>query len=379
VLPPAVPVMFVSSHAQLGGGEGYMRSIIEGLGEDWLAEIVSLQDGPFVERLRDGGHAVTVLESPRGAAGFLGAARSLRRRIRASGAEVIHANGIKAALIAAMANPLGRPPIIWLKFDTAWDNWLARVVGLRCVQIVGISHAVNEFFGRFLARRARVVYAGIPDYPDDRRRGREIVEASLGGPPAGPVIALSGRLCPGKGQLDLVDAAPAILAAHPDAKLLFLGVEDVFYPGFQARLEQRAGELGVSDAVAFADLPGHSPAEAVAVVSASDVLAAPSQEQENGGWREGFGLAVVEAMYVGTPVAAYASGALPEVIDDCGLVVPERDHVALGRAINRLLGDAELREQLIERGRRRARERFSLRRVVEEMAGCYREAAGRVP
>jgi glycosyltransferase involved in cell wall biosynthesis len=112
-------------------------------------------------------------------------------------------------------------------------------------------------------------------------------------------------------------------------------------------------------------------------VSACDVLVQPSRLQERGGWKEGFGLAVVEAMHVGTPVVAYANGALPEVVGDCGLVVPEGDHVALGQAVSRILEDDALRERCIAGGRARSRERFQLRRVVREMAACYREAAAR--
>ena len=82
-------------------------------------------------------------------------------------------------------------------------------------------------------------------------------------------------------------------------------------------------------------------------------------------------------MHVGTPVVAYASGALPEVIGDCGLVVPESDRPALARAINRMLTDAPLRQRLIRDGRARTRARFLLDRVLDEMAACYHDAARR--
>ncbi|MCW3000024.1 MAG: hypothetical protein JWN65_3573 [Solirubrobacterales bacterium] len=377
VHPDPVPVMFVSSHAQLGGGEGYLRSIVEGLGAPWLAEIVSLHDGPFVARLREGGHTVTVVPSS-GRTSVLSAARRLRARIRDSRPAVIHANGVKAALVAVLATLPGGPPVIWLKYDFGWDGLLARAVVRRCRMVVGISAAVNETFGPREARRARVVYAGIPDYPTERERGQQLLRQEFDGKdPAGPVVTLSGRLCPGKGQSDLIDAAPTILAAHPTAKILFLGVEDSFYPDYRAQLESQATRLGVSDAIVYSRLEGHRPGEAVAVVSACDVLVQPSRLQERGGWKEGFGLAVVEAMHVGTPVVAYANGALPEVVGDCGLVVPEGDHVALGQAVSRILEDDALRERCIAGGRARSRERFQLRRVVREMAACYREAAAR--
>ncbi|HYF28534.1 MAG TPA: glycosyltransferase family 4 protein, partial [Baekduia sp.] len=274
-----IRVLFLSSHAQLGGGEAYMRSIVEGLDEGFAADVVSLHDGPFVERLREGGHEVTVLPA-HGRAGILTGVRALRRRLREQRADVVHANGVKAALIAVLAALPSGPPVVWCKFDFAWDGWLADLVAQRCRLVVGISAAVNEALAPRHRERTRVVWAGIPDYPDRREHGAALVREWLGGAPDGPLIALSGRLCPGKGQLDLVEALPAVLEQHPRARAILLGVPDTFYPDFRGRLEQRAAELGVTDAVLFAPLEGHRPGEAVAVVSACDVLAQPSQLQE---------------------------------------------------------------------------------------------------
>ena len=67
--------------------------------------------------------------------------------------------------------------------------------------------------------------------------------------------------------------------------------------------------------------------------------------------REQFGRVLVEAMAAGVPVVGSSSGAIPEVIGDAGLVVPERDPAALAEAIDRVLSDATLRERLIDSGR----------------------------
>ncbi len=375
--PDPVRVAFVSSHAQLGGGESYLRSIVEGVGASWTSALVSLHDGPFVARLREGGHDVAVLPS-RGRWSIPSAARRLRRHLRDTRTEVIHANGIKAALVSVLATFPHGPPVLWLKYDFGWDGWLASLVARRCRLIVGISAAVNETLGPRFAARTRVVYAGIPDFPEEVGRGREVLYEALGGDPRGPVVVLSGRLCPGKGQLDMISAMPVLLERVPDASLVLLGVEDSFYPDYRHELEVHAEALGVTTAVRFSGLAGHQAAAAVAAVSAADVLVQPSRLQERGGWKEGFGLAVVEAMYVGTPVVVYANGALPEVVGPCGVVVDEGDVQGLGRAVAALLTDPQRREQLGRDGRARARERYRLDRVVSEMSACYRElAAGR--
>ncbi len=69
---------------------------------------------------------------------------------------------------------------------------------------------------------------------------------------------------------------------------------------------------------------------------------------------EGFGYPPLEAMAAGTPVVAAAGGALPDVLGDAALFVEPGDAAGLARAIRHLLDDASLREDLRERGRRRA-------------------------
>jgi glycosyltransferase involved in cell wall biosynthesis len=65
--------------------------------------------------------------------------------------------------------------------------------------------------------------------------------------------------------------------------------------------------------------------------------------------REQFGRVLIEAMAAGVPVVGSSSGAIPEVIGDAGLVVPERDATALAQAIDRVLAEPGLRETLVQR------------------------------
>lgn len=69
---------------------------------------------------------------------------------------------------------------------------------------------------------------------------------------------------------------------------------------------------------------------------------------------EGFGLPVLEAMTVGTPVIAGTGGALPEIVGDGGLLVDSYDVDAIRRALEAVATDATLRAGLSAAGRRRA-------------------------
>jgi glycosyltransferase involved in cell wall biosynthesis len=145
-------------------------------------------------------------------------------------------------------------------------------------------------------------------------------------PPQAPYALVVSRLAPEKGVDVAIDACriagvPLVVAgAGPE----------------QAALRARAG----ADPVRFVGQVGDS---ALAELRAGAMIAlAPSRSAET------FGLAAAEAMAAGLPVAASRVGALPELVEQDGLV-PPGDAGALARAITRLAGDRAAGERGRER------------------------------
>lgn len=89
---------------------------------------------------------------------------------------------------------------------------------------------------------------------------------------------------------------------------------------------------------------------------------------------EGFGLPVLEAMAAGTPVVAAKSGALPEVVGKAGLLVNPRSVADMARALRIILEEKDLREGLIEKGFKKARE-FSWEKAAKETLTVLIKAA----
>ena len=85
---------------------------------------------------------------------------------------------------------------------------------------------------------------------------------------------------------------------------------------------------------------------------------------------EGFGLPVLEAMQLGTPVVTSNRGSLPEVAGDAALIVDPYDVSALARAIARVDRDAEMRALLSQAGLQQA-SRFSLSEHRRELHALY--------
>ncbi|MFF3563120.1 glycosyltransferase family 4 protein [Streptomyces sp. NPDC002574] len=162
-----------------------------------------------------------------------------------------------------------------------------------------------------------------------------------------PVIVCVSRLVPRKGQDTLILALPRILAVQPDAVLLVVGGGP-----YANELKRLAAETGVTDSVVFTgavpweELPAH--------FGAGDVFAMPCRTRRRGLDVEGLGIVYLEASATGLPVVAGDSGGAPDAVLDgeTGWVVRGGVPEDAADRILALLGDAELRQRMGERGRK---------------------------
>ena len=86
---------------------------------------------------------------------------------------------------------------------------------------------------------------------------------------------------------------------------------------------------------------------------------------------EGFGLPVLEAMTLGTPVITSHSSSLPELVGDAAMLVDPYDSEAIADAICRMDGDSALRQDYAVLGRSRA-DAFSATRFEQRIDQYYR-------
>ncbi len=89
---------------------------------------------------------------------------------------------------------------------------------------------------------------------------------------------------------------------------------------------------------------------------------------------EGFGLPILEAFSCGTPVITSNTGAMPEVAGEAAILVDPNNHVAIAEQLITVLNDAELRKNLANAGRDRARD-FSWSKAAAETRGSLVRAA----
>jgi glycosyltransferase involved in cell wall biosynthesis len=174
-------------------------------------------------------------------------------------------------------------------------------------------------------------------------------------------VGFVGRLIPHKG----VDVLLEAVAGDPRMSVEVVGA------GPEAdRLAGEAARLGLADRAVF---HGHVDEDALpGTYPRFDVLAVPSVPMP--GWLEQFGRVVVEAQASGVPVVASASGALPDVVGEEGLLVPPRDPAALRAALGRLLDEPGLWERLRQAGIA-ASARYSWQEVARAQMSLYRATA----
>jgi len=312
-----------------------------------------------VERLRERGVEVEVLAPGAGYRDFGlayggGIAANLRRRPWAAplmllsmwraarraapGADLVHAHWLLTAVVARFG---GKPFVVTLHGSGSAGRFSDVELARRRPRLV---HAL-------LRRASAVICVSETVAAALRSAGVDVVvipngvrvPAEVGASAEPPEVLYVGRLSPEKNVDTLVEAVG-------DLNLVVAG---------DGPLRERVPN-------ALGAVPH---AEVERLLERASVVVSPCE-------REGFGLAAAEAMAFGRPVVAAAGGALLELVADgeTGLLVPPRDAAALREAVERLLGDRELRERLGRAARERARERFGWDGVIERTLEVYRRA-----
>jgi glycosyltransferase-like protein len=184
-------------------------------------------------------------------------------------------------------------------------------------------------------------------------------------------ILTVGGIEPRKGSLTMLDAFAAARAAMPERRpiLLVAGGATLFdYRDEIDRFHARASELGLNGDVRV--LGPVSDAELEDLYRAADVFALPSV-------KEGFGLAVLEALAAGLPAVVsdldVFRGFLAE--GESALMAPPGDPAALADAIVRVAGDEQLARRLRAGGREVAA-RHGWDRVAAAQEQAYRDLLG---
>ena len=227
-------------------------------------------------------------------------------------------------------------------------NWIERYAMGRANGVIAFGRTTAEV----VAARGfdRIPVAVIPPgvdlaefRPDEARRAATL--ARLGWSDGIPVVGYVGRLVPEKGIEWLTRVLDRMTTPW---RALVVGA---------GPLEEMVSAWGSrhADRVRVVTTAQHD--EVPAYLNAMDVLCAPSRTTPR--WREQFGRMLIEAFASGVAVVASASGEIPYVVGDAGLVVAEDDLAGWQQAIEMLTMERLRRCELARRGRERAESVYS--------------------
>ncbi len=232
--------------------------------------------------------------------------------------------------------------------------------------IIACSVAVARQFDRMPSDLIEIVYP-----PVGSRYGGGDADAFRernGIAPDVACIASVGYLTEGRGQDVLIRAAPAILRADGEARIVIAGdpfprPQDLAYRRY---LEGLVEQLGLGGSVILA---GH--VENVGdLYAAADVVVNPAR------FNEPFGRVPFEAGIAGTASVVTRVGAIPELLEDgeSALIVEPGDPGELASAIIRALSDDELRQRLAAGAARVATEQLTPEQSLEGFQRAVRAA-----
>ncbi|MDA0647153.1 glycosyltransferase [Nonomuraea ferruginea] len=264
---------------------------------------------------------------------------AVRRVVR--GADVVHAHGLRAGALAALAMPrraeaasasLGAPegarvPLLVVTLHNALTaggfvgavyGVLERIVARRADRVLVVSPDLGERMSALGARDVRPAVVPAPPLREPRRTPGE-VRAELG---AGdrPLVLTVARLAQQKGLETLLDAAAGPWQGPPP--LFAIAGEGPLRGELRRRID--AERLPVVLLGNRDDVP--------------DLLAAATVAVWASRW-EGLPLSVSETLKAGTPVIATAVGGVPGLVGDAGILVPYGDPAALRSAVQDLVSD----------------------------------------
>ena len=376
-------VLYVNHTSRISGGELSLITLLKALPSN-LQATVACPEGPLAHRLRgqgvdvapirgtDGSLRLHPTRTPRALLEMGRASLQVRKLAAATRADLIHANSIRAGIIATgAASSRTWPTIVHVR--DCLPSGRASALSLRAISRADVLIANSAYTRSTLnpgLTDARVVHNAV-----DLTRFEQVqltpaeARLRLGLSKSRPVLAVIAQITPWKGQDDAIRIAGELIGAHPSLQLLLVGspkftsdatrYDNTAY--FES-LRQEVVKLGLTDSVHFLGERDDVPE----ILRAVDLLLVPS-------WEEPFGRTVIEAMASGVPVAATDVGGPPEILGDdrCGLVLPPRQPQVWAKEIEMLLSDPARLTAMGERGKDAARRRFGMEQHVSEILEVY--------
>jgi glycosyltransferase involved in cell wall biosynthesis len=307
----------------------------------------------------------------------LAARRAVRRLLGERRFDLLHTHGQKAGLLGRPAAVRAGVPALYSPHSFVYHTQLRRprpgarlryrvnlaverALGRRTAALVACAEAERDTAvgdGVIAPERVHVVLYGVDPDPSVPPHPRL---ADFRGD--GPLLGFVATLRDQKGLPTLLDALDLLAERGESPRFAIVGNGPL-----RNEVQRRVASGPLARDTLLLPFEGR----VEPYLQALDVFVLPSY------W-EGMPIALLEAMAMGVPAVASAVDGTPEAVTEgvTGHLIPARDPVALADALARIAGDAPGRARMGEAARLKARRRFGIPRMVEEMEALYRSVSG---
>jgi len=381
-------ICFPFGGGAVGGSHISAIKLIQGLDRTRFIPLIVLHygDGQLGQLLRSEGLDYTVLPERRffgqsrgvpqtgGVASFSGTCVDqwrLARFLKGYGVKIVHSNEGAMHISWALPARLAGAKLLWHHRgmpDARGVRFLAPVIADR---IVGVSQfALSEVRrGQRTACKTAVVYSPFDTDADpiDKAEAHRSLIAELGVDPQTRLVGFFGNLVERKRPMLFVETVARMAEKRPSLPFMGLMFGAALEPGVEDQLRERARALGIGDRLRLMGFRYNS----AELMAACDIHAVPAVD-------EPFGRSLIEAMLLGTPVVAAASGGNLEAIEQgvTGLLSAADDPTAMADAILQLLDAPDQAAAIATAALNDATQRYGADRHVAQISAIYQSLLG---
>lgn len=379
-MPGPVTIAFPFAGGPIGGSHISAIKLIKGLDRREFRPLVFLHkcEGATVDLLTSEGIAFESAPSPDcfdpAAPGWFRQLASaprltmlLERFLRHRGVRIVHTNDGPMHATWAMPARLAGAKLLW------HHRGNPRAAGLRFLapwlasRVVSVSRFASPQPGLIsAANRCSIVHSPFDTALATRDMPAADGHAEMGLAPGTRLLGFFGHLIDRKRPLLFVETIAAIMARNPRWPVAGLMFGEALEPGLDTQVLALAAKLGVADRIHLMGF--RTPAEPW--LKLCDALVVTAVD-------EPYGRTIIEAMLVGTPIVAAASGGNLEAIRhfETGLLVPPDQPEAFADAILALLEEPVATAALTAAARTEALSRYGIDRHVRSISNIYRRLA----
>ena len=356
-------ILHVEAGMHLYGGALQVVFLMRGLKAQGIQNVLACPEGSAIAVA--GAEHAEVHAMPMKGDADLGLLGRLRHLIRQTRPDIIHLHSRRGAdLWGALAGKLeGIPVVLSRRVDNPEHPLIVKLKYRLYDRVITISDGIRQVLRAegVPESKLRLVHSSVDTeqyHPDPTQRAW--LRQTFHLPDQALTVGMVAQFIPRKGHQTLLEALPAVLAAHPQAHVLLFGQGPEF--DRVQRVVQNSDLLKAHVQLAGFRNDLHR------ILPGLDLLVHPA-------FMEGLGVSLLQAAACGVPIIGGRAGGIPEVVHQGsnGLLMTPGNTTELTQALTQLLASSAERSRMGQAGRELVESTFSIGAMIQGNRRCYEE------